>query len=168
MSTTGNQQEATGRRSTAQVPQVSAEQLTDIQVDGATPARGAGWRAFSGIMLLVLGFFNMIDALVGITNASYYQHVANSNGIVLPATNNIHTWGWVELGFSIVLLIAGCSVLAMGRALISRTIGVIVAGVNMLFQLAYLAHFPFWSFTMIIVDILVIYGLVRRVEEVEA
>lgn len=38
-------------------------------------------------MLLVLGFFNLIDALVAITNASYYQHVANSNGIFLPVTN---------------------------------------------------------------------------------
>lgn len=73
----------------------------------------------------------------------------------------------MELVFSIVFLIAGCSVLSMGRALFSRTIGVVVAGLNTLFQLAWLAHFPFWSFTMIIVDILVIYGLVRRVDEYE-
>jgi hypothetical protein len=132
-----------------------------------TGGGGSGWRAFSGIMLLVVGFFNFIDALVALTNSTYYQHVANSNGISLPATNNIHAWGWVELVFSILLVIAGASVLSMGRAYISRTFGVIVAGVNMLFQLAYLAHFPFWSFTMIIVDILIIYGLVRRVDEYE-
>ena len=167
MSTTDNPQEAAGR-ATSQAPYVAAEQPTDGQVPEATFGRGAGWRAFSGIMLLVLGFFNLIDALVAITNASYYQHVANNNGIVLPLTNNIHTWGWVELAFSIVLLIAGCSVLSMGRAFLSRTIGVVVASLNMVFQLAWLAHFPFWSFTMIIVDILIIYGLVRRVEDYEA
>ena len=146
----------------------AAERPTDGQVPETTAGSGAGWRAFAGIMLLVLGFFNMIDALVAITNASYYQHVANNNGIVLPVTNNIHTWGWVELAFSFVLLIAGGFVLSMRRALISRTIGVVVAGLNMLFQLAWLAHFPFWSFTMIIVDILIIYGLVRHVEVSEA
>jgi hypothetical protein len=36
----------------------------------------------------------------------------------------------------------------------------VVAGINMLVQFTYLAHFPFWSFTMILVDTLVIYGLV--------
>ena len=129
--------------------------------------RGAGWRVFAGIMLVIVGFLNIIDAIVAITNATYYQHVANNNGISLPVTNNIHTWGWVELALSIILLIAGFTVLSLGPALISRFIGVVFAGVNLLFHLAYLAHFPFWSFTMIIIDILVIYGLIARVEEYE-
>jgi hypothetical protein len=118
-------------------------------------------------MQVIVAFLNLIDAIVAITNATYYQHVANSNGISLPVTNNIHTWGWVELALSIILLIAGFSVLSLGPALISRTIGVLFAGVNLLFHLAYLAHFPFWSFTMIIIDILVIYGLIARVDEYE-
>ena len=165
MSATDDQQGATGPRSTAQARPVT--EASAVQEQETAAGSGAGWRAFAGIMLLVVGFFNFIDALVGLTNASYYRHVANTNGISLPATNNIHAWGWVELIFSFVLLIAGVSVLSMGKAYISRTIGVIVAGLNMIFQLAYLAHFPFWSFTMIIVDILIIYGLVRRVEEYE-
>jgi hypothetical protein len=118
-------------------------------------------------MMVIVGFLNVIDAIVAITNATYYQHVANNNGISLPVTNNIHTWGWVELAFSIILVLAGFSVLSLGPALISRTIGVVVVGLNLLFQLAYLAHFPFWSFTMIIIDILIIYGLIARVEDYE-
>ena len=35
-----------------------------------------------------------------------------------------------------------------------------VAGLNLLVQFTYLAHFPFWSFTMILLDVLVIYGLI--------
>ena len=31
--------------------------------------------------------------------------------------------------------------------------------VNLIFQFAYLDHNPFWSFTMIVIDILIIYGL---------
>jgi hypothetical protein len=125
--------------------------------------RGPGLRVFAGIMLLVAGFFNLIDALVALTNASYYEHVAKN--YALPVTNNVHTWGWVELALSILLLIAGASVLSLGGALWSRVVGVLFAGVNLLFQLAWLAHFPFWSFTMILVNILVIYGLVARVDE---
>jgi hypothetical protein len=138
-----------------------------MQTEGTQAGRGSGWRVFSGIMLVIVGFLNIIDAIVAITNATYYQHLANNAGFQLPVTNNIHTWGWVELAFSIVLLIAGFVVLSLGPALISRTIGVLFAGVNILFQLAYLAHFPFWSFTMIIIDILIIYGLIARVDEYE-
>jgi hypothetical protein len=74
----------------------------------------------------------------------------------------------VELGLSIVLLGAGLSVLSLRNALISRTIGVAVVSFNIVFQLAYLAHFPFWSFTMIIIDILILYGLVARVDGYES
>ena len=35
---------------------------------------------------------------------------------------------------------------------------------NIVFQLAWLAHFPFWSFTMIIIDVLISYGLIARIE----
>jgi hypothetical protein len=92
--------------------------------------RGTGWRAFAGVMLLIVGFLNFIDALVALTNASYVAHVANTNGISLPATNNIHAWGWIELIFAIVLWAAGASVLSMGSAIWSRAVGVIFAGVN--------------------------------------
>ena len=166
MSTTGDEQEGAGRP-TSQARYVAEEQPTDGQEPETTVGRGAGWRAFAGIMLVIVGFLNFIDALVALTNASYYRHVANVNNIYLPATNNIHAWGWVELIFSIILVIAGLSVLAMEGAVWSRFVGVVFAGLNMLFQLAWLAHFPFWSFTMIIVDILIIYGLIRRVEEYE-
>jgi hypothetical protein len=138
-----------------------------MQTQATQSGRGTGWRAFAGIMLVIVGFLNLIDAIVAVTNATYYQHVANNNGISLPVTNTIHTWGWVELVLSIILLIAGFTVLSMGPAILSRTIGVLAAGVNLLFHLAYLAHFPFWSFTMIIIDILIIYGLIARVEQYE-
>ena len=41
-----------------------------------------------------------------------------------------------------------------------RVIGVLAASVNAIIQLAYLPHYPLWSFTMILVDILVIWGIV--------
>jgi multisubunit Na+/H+ antiporter MnhF subunit len=138
-----------------------------MQTQGTQSDRGAGWRVFAGIMLVIVGFLNLIDAIVAITNATYYQHLANNAGFQLPVTNNIHTWGWVELALSVILIIAGFVVLSLGPAFISRTIGVIFASLNIVFQLAYLAHFPFWSFTMIIIDILIIYGLIAHVETYE-
>ena len=165
MSTMDNQQEAADGGSTSPGPGVTGEPLAPVPDQQTYAGRGPGWRVFAGIMLVVAAFFNLIDALVAITNSSYFQHVANSNGISLPVTNTIHTWGWVELAMSIILLFAGISVLSLGGAIWSRFVGVAFAGLNMVFQLAYLAHFPFWSFTMILVDILIIYGLIAHVEK---
>ena len=43
-----------------------------------------------------------------------------------------------------------------------RIVGVILAALNAIVQLSYLDHNTFWSFTMILVDILVIYALVAH------
>ena len=44
----------------------------------------------------------------------------------------------------------------------ARVVGIFVVSVNLIFQFAYLGHYPFWSFTMIVIDILVIYGLIAH------
>ena len=55
-----------------------------------------------------------------------------------------------------------------GNASWARVVGILVASVNLLFQFAYLGHYPFWSFTMIVIDILIIYGLAgHRPDELE-
>lgn len=118
---------------------------------------GSGWRAFAGIMILISGTFNFIDGLVAVTKTNYFEQVAN-NEIQLPITNNIETWGWVAMGAGIVMVLAGLAIFT--GSMWARVVGVIVAGLNAIFQLAYLAHFPFWSFTMILVDVLIIWALV--------
>jgi hypothetical protein len=128
--------------------------------DGYTPYyadTGAGWRAFAATMILIGGTLNIIDGLVGITKANYFRDVAGQK-VTLPVTDNIHTWGWVALVIGTLMLVAGLAILA--GSMWARVAGVLVASVNLIFQLSYLAHFPFWSFTMILVDMLVIYGLV--------
>jgi hypothetical protein len=128
--------------------------------DGYTPYSvdtGAGWRAFAATMILIGGTLNIIDGIVSIAQASYFRDVAGRN-VTLPVTDNIHTWGWVALVIGTLMLVAGLAILA--GSMWARVAGVLVASVNLIFQLAYLAHFPFWSFTMILVDMLVIYGLV--------
>ena len=76
----------------------------------------------------------------------------------LPVTNNVKTWGWVVLILGAVLILSGFLIF-VGN-LFGRVIGVLAAGVNAIVQLAYLPHYPLWSFTMILVDILVIWGIV--------
>jgi hypothetical protein len=116
---------------------------------------GAGWKLFAGIMIVIVGTFNVIDGLVAITDDSYLKNVGSRQ---LPLTNNVKTWSRVVLILGAILILSGFLIFAGN--MFGRVIGVLVAGVNAIVQLAYRPHFPLWSFTMILVDILVIRGIV--------
>ena len=118
---------------------------------------GAGWKTFAGIMVILVGVFNVIDGLRAITSAGQVE--GNFNG-ELPLTNDIKTWGWAVLIIGAVMILAGF--LIFSGNMFGRIVGVIVAGANAIVQLSYLDHNPFWSFTIIIIDVLIIYGLVAH------
>ena len=115
---------------------------------------GAGWKLFAGIMILIVGTMNVFDGLVGITQVNYIKRYTGGE---LPITNNVKTWSWVVLIIGAVMILAGFLIFAGN--MFGRVVGIIVASLNALVQLAYLNHNTFWSLTMIFIDILVIYGL---------
>jgi len=115
---------------------------------------GFGWKVFAGIMILIVGVLNVFDGLVGLTQENYVKQFTNGQ---LPVTNNIKTWSWVVLIIGVVMILAGF--LIFSGNMFGRVVGILVASLNLLVQLAYLNHNTFWSFTMILIDILVIYGL---------
>lgn len=121
---------------------------------------GYGWKIFAGIMVMLVGVFNVIDGLRAITNARQVEsHFPNGN-VELPLTNDIKVWGWVVLIIGAVMILAGF--LIFSGNMFGRIVGVILAALNAIVQLSYLDHNTFWSFTMILVDILVIYALVAH------
>ena len=118
---------------------------------------GFGWKVFAGIMILIVGALNVFDGLVGLTQENYIKQFTNGQ---LPITNNVKTWSWVVLILGIIMILAGF--LIFSGNMFGRVVGILVAALNLLVQLAYLNHNTFWSFTMILIDILVIYGLVAH------
>jgi hypothetical protein len=121
---------------------------------------GYGWKIFAGIMVMLVGIFNVIDGLRAITNASQIQSHFPNGRVELPLTNNLKTWGWVVLIIGAVMILAGFLIFAGN--MFGRVVGVAVAGLNAILQLSYLDHNTWWSFTMILVDILIIYALVAH------
>jgi hypothetical protein len=113
-----------------------------------------GWKSFCGILLIVVGFLNIMDGLVAITQAN---QVASKVTNQLPLTSNVKTWGWIVLIIGIIVILAGFGLLAGSTW--ARVVGILVASVNLIVQLAWLPHNSFWSFTMILLDIIVIYGI---------
>ena len=129
--------------------------MTDSTYD-SDAGSGAGWKLFAGIMIIMVGTFNVIDGLVALTNVNYFKNVGG--GAELPLTNNIKIWGWVVLILGAILILSGFLIF-VGN-MFGRIIGVLAASANAIVQLAFLPHYPLWSFTMILVDILVIWGIV--------
>jgi hypothetical protein len=121
---------------------------------GAAPPTGwIGWVYFAGVMMIMLGAFQAIAGLVALFNDTYYL-VAKS-GLVVSA--DYTTWGWVHILLGVVALLAGFAVMA-GRVW-GRTIGIIMAVVSAIANMAFVPAYPVWAILIIAVDVIVIYAL---------
>ena len=118
---------------------------------------GLGWKGFAGIMLIVAGSINIIEGLVAITNASFYRNLAAGANIQLPATNKLSTWGWAIFIWGVIVVFAGFY--AFTGHMWARIIGITAASLNIVLQFAFMAAFPLWAFTIILIDFFVIWGL---------
>jgi len=113
--------------------------------------RGYGLLIFASVMLLVAGFWNLIQGITGIARSHVY--IANAHYVF----GDLRSWGWVMLILSILMLLAGIGVL-IGNQL-ARWFGVAVLGLDAIAQMFFIPAYPFWSLTIIALDVVALYGL---------
>ena len=113
--------------------------------------RGYGLVLFAGVLLLVSGFWNLIYGIAAIANSHVF--VANAHYVF----GNLRAWGWVTLIFAILLLIAGGGIMVGNQ--LARWFGVVVLGLNLIEQMFSIPSYPFWSLTIIALDVVALYGL---------
>jgi len=113
--------------------------------------RGYGLVLFAGVLLLVSGFWNLIYGIAAIANSHVF--VANAHYVF----GNLRAWGWITLIFAILLLIAGGGVMAGNQ--MARWFAVAVLGLNLIEQMFSIPAYPFWSLTIIALDVVALYGL---------
>ena len=106
---------------------------------------------FAGIMLLVAGFFNLIDGIAAIANSHVF--IANATYVL----GDLKTWGWIALILGIIQLLAGGGVMVGNQA--ARWVGVGALALNAIAQLFFVPAYPFWSLLIIAVDVVALYGL---------
>jgi uncharacterized membrane protein len=114
----------------------------------------AGWVVFAGVMLVVLGAFQVIEGLVALFKDDYY--LVRPSGLVVNV--NYTGWGWAHIIIGAVAIVAGLGLVAGNMA--ARVVGVGVAVVSAVVNMAFLAAYPVWSAIMIAVDVLVIYAII--------
>ena|SRR5215208_2678041 len=126
-----------------------------------TPARGlAGMVAFAGVLLALIGFFDILQGLTALFNDEYF--VVRSGQLLLF---DFTTWGVITLIWGAVLVTAGLGLLS-GRGG-ARIFGIVAVFVNMLLQIAFLSSYPIWSAIIIALDVFVLYALTAKWDEVK-
>jgi hypothetical protein len=113
--------------------------------------RGYGLVLFAGVLLLVIGFWNLIYGIAAIAQSHVF--VANAHYVF----GDLRTWGWITLIISALQILAGIGVMTGNQ--VARWVGIILVGLNAINQMFFIPAYPFWSLTIIAMDIVALYGL---------
>jgi hypothetical protein len=115
--------------------------------------RGAGRVVFAAVLLLLVGFVNVIYGIGALDDANYFT---NDTRFVL---DNLNTLGWVLIILGIIQLTAGFSLMAgntYGRVL--AIIGGTLGAVGALFSIG--GSNPWWSLIVFALCVYVVHGII--------
>jgi hypothetical protein len=122
----------------------------------------AGWVAFAGVMLIMLGFFQMIEGLVALFNDGFY--LVRAEGLVVNVDYN--AWGWTHLILGAVAVAVGFG-LMVGN-MFARVAGIAIAMLSAILNLVFISAYPVWSAIVIAIDVIVIYAIVVHGRELKS
>jgi hypothetical protein len=125
------------------------------------PSGWVGWISFGGVMLMMLGAFQIIQALVALFDDGFY--LVAPSGLLVNVDYN--AWGWAHLLIGIVAVLSGIGLLAGNMA--ARIAGVCVAFLSALVNLAFISAYPVWSSIIILIDVIVIYAIIVHGRELK-
>ena len=114
-----------------------------------------GGVVFAAMLMIMAGTFQALQGLVALVNDNFYV-----TGEQYILRFNLTTWGWIHLVTGVVVAVTGAAVLrGAGWA---RSIAVVIAGLGILTNFAWLPHYPVWALTVIGFDLFVIWALVTH------
>jgi hypothetical protein len=114
--------------------------------------RGDGWILFAGIMLMMVGFLNLIFGIAAIDDSAFFT--GDERFVIFT---DLNTWGWFYLLLGIAQLIAAFSI--WNRGVYGRLIGIATAAGNAMIVLFTVNAYPIAAFMIFLIDVMVIYGL---------
>ena len=102
-----------------------------------------------------------VERLVALFDDGFYA--VRSDGLVVNVDYN--TWGWVHLVIGVVGVLAGLGLLVGNMA--ARIVGIVVAFLSALVNLAFISAYPIWSTIMITIDVIVMYAIIVHGRELK-
>lgn len=112
-----------------------------------------GWIMFAAYFMIIGGVFDVLQGLAALIRDQSYFVVAE-NGLL---TFNFTSWGWIHLLFGVAMILVG--VLLLRGSTFARIIAILLVGLNMIAQFAWLAAYPVWGIIALVIDALILYAL---------
>jgi hypothetical protein len=134
---------------------------TDVRYDDERTG-WAGWVVFGGVMLIMMGAFQITTGLVALFDDGFYA--VRSDGLVVNVDYN--TWGWIHIIIGLVGILVGVGLMAGNMA--ARIAGVVIAFLSALVNLAFTSAYPVWSVMVIVLDVIVIYAIIVHGRELKS
>ena len=107
---------------------------------------------FAAIMMIMTGAFQALSGLIGIFENEFY--VATRDYLFeFDAT----TWGWTHLILGVIVIMAGLGL--MSGQTWARVVGITLALLSAIANFLFIPYYPFWSMTIIALDVFVIWAL---------
>ena len=117
------------------------------------PTGWTGMVVFAAMIMLLVAAFQAIAGLAALFNDDIF--LIRSSGLVVNV--DFTTWGWIHLGVALLLGVTAFGLLR--GALWARIVGVGVACLSAVANMAFMQAYPFWSLTIITLDVLIIWAI---------
>lgn len=123
------------------------------------PKRTSGWVVFAGVMVGVAAAANLIYGITLLVNDEWIVLAPRT-----AVTFDMTTVGIIYLGFAALMFFVSMGI--FHGDLWARILGIIGASLNILAQMAFMSIYPAWSWVVLIINGLIIYGLAVHGDEV--
>ena len=112
---------------------------------------GSGWLTYAGVMLIIVGFLDVINGLWALDRADTRVNT-------LLYADKLGGWGWFYLILGIVLVLTGIGIFYAAQW--ARWLGIILASISIVANALWFFTFPVQSLILMFLASLVVYGLV--------
>jgi hypothetical protein len=119
----------------------------------------SGWVTFAGLTALVAGAYNALSGLGTLT--SEYPSIEQVEKLLFGVRVDAWAWFWVVVG--VAQIITG--VLLLMRNIWGQAFGVGIASISALTALFGLFDWPLWAFSVLMLDMLILYALLTHGDE---
>jgi hypothetical protein len=117
----------------------------------ASEEKMGGWVFFAGIMMILVGAWDIIEGISGVIQGADMPHQAEA------IIGDIQVWSWFHLMFGLIIFLTGFGVLNVSAW--ARMVGIVLIGLNLLSRLITVQHNPYLSMLMVVIDVVIIYAL---------
>jgi hypothetical protein len=113
---------------------------------------------FAGVMLAIGAGFQILEGISAVADDKVFVR-----GVDYVYAFDITTWGWIHLVFGVIGLLTAIGIVT--RQGWAWLVGILIAALSMISNFAYLPYFPIWGLTVIAIDVVIMWALIRMVQE---